>query len=84
METAGREDRTIITADTDFAALLAHDHLQKPSVVLFRRQRDRRSAAQARLLLENFDAVTDDLERGAVVVVTDQHLRVRRLPILPQ
>jgi predicted nuclease of predicted toxin-antitoxin system len=84
LETARRESRTIISADTDFAALLAHGHLQKPSVVLFRRQRDRRSSVQARLLLDNLDAVAEDLEIGAVVVLTDDRLRVRRLPLLPE
>ncbi len=36
--TAGRENRTIVSAGTDFAAPFAHSHLQKPSVVLFRRR----------------------------------------------
>ena len=65
LETARREGRIIVSADTDFAALLAHGHFQKPSVVLFRRQPDRRSSAQARLLLDNLVAVNEDLEIGA-------------------
>jgi predicted nuclease of predicted toxin-antitoxin system len=84
LEAARRENRTIVSGDTDFAALLAQAHLQRPSVVLFRRQRDRRAAKQARLLLDNLDAVAEDLEVGAVVVLTDDRLRVRRLPLLPE
>lgn len=84
LETGRREGRIIVSADTDFAALLAHGHFQNPSVVLFRRQRDRRSSAQARLLLDNLDADNEDLEIGAVVVLTDDRVRVRRLPLLPE
>jgi len=35
------------------------------------------------LLLSNLDAITDGLESGAVVVITDTDLRVRTLPIPP-
>lgn len=84
LETARRESRIIVSADTDFAALLAHGHLQKPSVVLLRRQRDRHSSAQAQLLLDNLGAVANDLGAGAVVVLTDERIRVRRLPLLPE
>jgi hypothetical protein len=38
LETAGRKNRTIVSAGSDFAALLAQGHLQKLSVVLFPRQ----------------------------------------------
>jgi hypothetical protein len=31
--------------------------------------------------LANLDAVTDDLDAGAIVVIGDGRLRVRRLPI---
>lgn len=84
LETAGRDDRVIVSADTDFGALLAHGHRDKPSVILFRRQHDRRASVQAQLLLDNLDAVTDDLEAGAVVVLTESRVRVRRLPLLPE
>ena len=56
-------------------------HAVIPSIVLFRGNVTRRSDSQSSLLLANFDAVTDDLQAGAIVVIGDGRLRVRRLPI---
>jgi hypothetical protein len=48
---------------------------------MIRRIRGRRPGQIAALLLANFDQIADDLAAGAVVVVTDTDLRIRRLPI---
>lgn len=80
---AAADDRAIISADTDFGVLLANGRLSKPSILLLRRQTGRRSYQQARLLLDNLGQCADDLASGAVVVITDERLRVRRLPLLP-
>ena len=77
------QGRVIISGDTDFGALLALAHETTPSVILFRQQRNRRAEFQARVLLENLDAIAPDLQRGAVVVFDDTRIRVRRLPLLP-
>jgi len=34
-------------------------------------------------LLSNLDAITEDLESGAVAVITDTVVRIRALPIPP-
>ncbi len=73
--------RIIISADTDFASLLADTGSTSPSVVLFRLRGFRRAHDQARLLLANLAEVGEDLELGAIVVINDDRLRVRRLPI---
>jgi len=39
--------------------------------------------ALAELLLANLPSVADDLAAGAVVVIADEDIRIRRLPILP-
>lgn len=75
------EQRIMITLDTDFGALVAHSHATVPSIVLFRGQVTRRADRQAALLLTNLEDVADDLNAGAVVVVGDDRVRVRRLPI---
>ena len=77
------QGRVIISGDTDFGALLALAHETTPSVILFRQQRNRRAEFQARVLLENLDAIAPDLQGGAVVVFDDARIRVRRLPLLP-
>ena len=73
----------LVSADTDFGTLLARTGMGKPSVVLIRRSGARRASELARLLLANLGLVEDDLAAGAIVVVGDHELRVRRLPIPP-
>jgi hypothetical protein len=41
----------------------------------------RRPLAQVELLLANLEQVTEDVTAGAVVVIGDDRVRVRRLPI---
>jgi hypothetical protein len=38
---------------------------------------------QARLILANLPAIEDELTAGAVVILSDNRLRIRRLPLPP-
>lgn len=81
MRAAVDEDRVLITADSDFAAMLALGGAAAPSVVLLRSADHLRPREQAELLAVNLVAVAEDLNRGAIVSITRRHLRVRELPI---
>ena len=80
LQRARDDHRVVLSADTDFGELLARSNASGPSVVLFRRQGQRRAVDVAALLLANLDAVADDLHRGAIVVVDAGRVRVRQLP----
>lgn len=71
----------LVTLDTDFGELVARAGSHLPSIVLFRGAVTRRPDVQAALLLENLDQFEADLAAGAVVVIGDDRVRVRRLPI---
>lgn len=76
---AEADGRVLVSADTDFGGLLALSGAPKPSVLLVRRLAGRRAAEQCAIILANLGQVTDDLAAGAVVVLGDDWLRIRRL-----
>jgi len=72
----------VITADTDFGALLARGGQGKPSVMLVRELLSLPVDSQGRLLSANLDQIRDVLAKGAIVVLSLTDIRVRPLPIL--
>lgn len=71
----------IVSADSDFATLLALSKGSAPSLVLFRAADRFTPEEQGNLLVANLGAVREDLDAGAVVSIARGHLRVRPLPL---
>jgi predicted nuclease of predicted toxin-antitoxin system len=81
LEAARNDHRVLVSADTDFGALLAASHDPGPSIVLVRRVVGRRAEELAGILIANLPQVEEDLRLGSIVVIGDDTLRIRRLPI---
>jgi predicted nuclease of predicted toxin-antitoxin system len=82
LEKATREQRVILTFDLDFGDLLATGTHSFPSVIIFRLRDETPRSVTARLQ-QLLAQRTPEIENGALVIVEDARLRLRRLPLEP-
>jgi predicted nuclease of predicted toxin-antitoxin system len=73
--------QTIVSADSDFATMLALAGLRGPSLILLRSADHLGPDEQADLLLANLPPLAKEIDAGSVVSLSRRHLRVRPLPI---
>lgn len=78
---AAADGDVLITADSDFSALLAARGSAGPSEVLLRHVAELPWQEHQALLMANLPTVLTDLHQGAVVSLSPTRLAVRRLPI---
>src|SRR5260221_13363606 len=81
LERAEHEQRTVVSADTDFGGLLAERMSQFPSFILFRGNLTRVPSKQLQILLANLSSVESAVNSGAIIVFEPFRIRIRNLPL---
>lgn len=79
LDFARTHGRTVVTLDADFHALLAVANESGPSVIRIR-QEGLKGREVAALLLAIWSRIETQIQRGAMVTVTEKTIRVRNLP----
>lgn len=80
LDRAREEARVIVSADTDFGAILAAQEAAHPSFVLFRDPNLFSAEDYMNVLAVSLSLLEPDLTAGCVAVFRSGRLRVRRLP----
>lgn len=75
------EDRVVVSADTDFGAILANQEANRPSFILFRDPNLLVASDYAAMLIPALTVLEQELINGCVAVFRNGRLRVRRLPL---
>jgi len=70
----------LITADLDFGEILAFTKSKKPSTIILRLE-DPRIPNVNRILLESLPKITQAIEKGSIIVLHDDKIRIRELPL---
>jgi len=78
-EQAARDGRVVITFDLDFGEIAGRFEQPRSGIILFRLRRAGRSYLWDRLVIAIAEAGRA-LEEGAIVLVEDSRIRVRRMP----
>jgi predicted nuclease of predicted toxin-antitoxin system len=74
------EDRIVVSADSDFSAILAAQEAERPSFILFRDPNPLVARDYLEMLLPALSMLERELLGGCVAVFRGDRLRVRKLP----
>ncbi len=80
LEYARREERVIITLDSDFHAILAVSNASTPSVIRIRLE-GLRGPDLALLIKRIWPKIEPQVQKGAMVTVTESGIRIRNIPL---
>ena len=80
VETARNEGRTVLTQDLDFSEIISLSRKSTPSLISLRLSSSRVEFVNSRLE-KILPRIRTDVAKGAIIVVEDERIRVRDLPI---
>ena len=80
LEYAQREERVIITLDSDFHTILALTNASAPSVIRIRLE-SLRGHGLAHLIKKIWPKIEPQVKKGAMVTVTESGIRIRNIPL---
>ncbi|MHB8280995.1 MAG: DUF5615 family PIN-like protein [Candidatus Humimicrobiaceae bacterium] len=80
IDLAIREESTIITQDLDFSYLLAKRRMSKPSLITLRINIIK-PVRVAKVLEMVLPQIESELNKGSIVIVEEERIRIRKLPI---
>ncbi|OEU82027.1 MAG: hypothetical protein BA865_02900 [Desulfobacterales bacterium S5133MH4] len=80
LEYARKEDRVIITLDSDFHTILALTNVSTPSVIRIRLE-GLRGPDLALLAKRIWPEIETHVKKGAMVTVTESGIRIRNIPL---
>lgn len=83
VERAKAEDRSILTRDLDYGAILAATGETEPGVIILRVGDWLREQIEQRLL-RVLEELPEESFRNTIVIVERYRVRIRRLPVLPE
>jgi predicted nuclease of predicted toxin-antitoxin system len=81
LDIARESGEVVLTHDLDFGGLLAFSGDASPSVITLRLHRIT-ADSMFTIIAENWSAIEQPLLNGAIIFVEQDHIRIRRLPIL--
>jgi predicted nuclease of predicted toxin-antitoxin system len=79
-EYARQHDMVIITADMDFTRILAYTKSGKPSTIVFHLKNPSHEK-MVKYLKETLTRFEVNLQKGAIILIKEERIRVRNLPI---
>ncbi len=80
LDLATKENKTIITQDLDFSAILAERSTNKPSIITLRLN-DVKSLRVAKILQKVLPQIENEVSEGCIAIIEEDRIRVRKLPI---
>jgi predicted nuclease of predicted toxin-antitoxin system len=81
VELARGDGRVIVSADTDFGAILASSRATEPSVILVREIMDLRPPDFVAVVVPQLELLEPHLKAGAIAAFSAKGIRVRPLPL---